>query len=54
MQCHYCEREAEIAVEKGGIRVGVCEDHFREQMSELADSEWLDDVEADLDIDRAE
>ncbi|MEF8851658.1 MAG: DUF6757 family protein [Haloarculaceae archaeon] len=54
MQCHYCDRDAEIAVEKGGVKVGVCKTHFREQMEEIADSDWLEGIEDDLDIDRAE
>ena len=54
MQCHYCERDADIAVEKEGITVGLCQAHFREQMEDLADSEWLDDVEEELDIDSRE
>jgi hypothetical protein len=31
MQCHSCDREAEIAVEKDGVKVGVCKTHFRER-----------------------
>ena len=54
MQCHYCDRDAEIAVEKEGIKVGVCKTHFQEQMEDLADSEWLEDVEDQLDINRRE
>jgi len=54
MQCHYCDREADIAVEKDGVKVGVCKSHFREQMEEIADSDVLDGIEDDLDIDRAE
>jgi hypothetical protein len=54
MQCHYCDRDAEIAVEKEGIKVGVCKTHFQAQMDDLADSEWLEDVEEQLDIDRRE
>lgn len=54
MQCHYCDRGADITVEKDSLRVGVCEKHFREQMEELADSEWLGDIEESFDIDRAE
>jgi hypothetical protein len=54
MECHYCESGADITVEKDGVRVGVCEEHFRERMDELADSEWLDGLEEQLDIDRAE
>ena len=54
MQCHYCDRESEIAVEKDWVTVGVCKSHFREQMEEIADSDWLEGIEEDLDIDRAE
>lgn len=54
MQCHYCERDAEVTVEKSGVQVGVCEEHFREQMEHLADSDFLEDIQGELDIDRAE
>jgi hypothetical protein len=54
MECHYCESGADIVVENGGIKVGVCEQHFREQMDELAEAKWLDDLEDELDVDRAE
>ncbi len=54
MQCHYCERDADIAVEKEGVKVGLCQTHFQEQMEDLADSEWLDDVEEELNIDSRE
>lgn len=51
MQCHFCEREADVAVEKDGLRVGVCEAHFQERMDDLADSEWLRDLEEEVDLD---
>jgi hypothetical protein len=54
MECHHCESGADIVVEKDGVKVGVCEQHFREQMDELAESEWLGDLEDQLDVDRAE
>jgi hypothetical protein len=54
MRCHYCDREAAIAVEKDGVKVGVCEDHFRDRMEELADEGWLEDLEEGLDVDRSE
>ena len=54
MQCHYCERDADVTVETGGVRVGVCEEHFRGRMAELADSDFIEDVSEQLDIDRAE
>jgi hypothetical protein len=54
MDCHYCDADADVVVEKDGIRVGVCENHFREQMEELADSDLMDGLEEQLDVDRAE
>ena len=54
MQCHYCDREADVAVESNGVKVGVCTEHFREQMAELEDAEWLADLDDELDIDRTE
>lgn len=54
MQCHYCEREADVAVEKDGVKVGVCEDHFREQLDELEDNEWLQELDEELDFTRTE
>lgn len=54
MECHYCDADADVVVEKDGVRVGVCEQHFREQMEELSESEWLENVEDQLDVDRAE
>jgi hypothetical protein len=52
MDCHYCDAGADVAVEKDGVRVGVCEEHFREQMEELADSEFLEEIEDQLNVDR--
>jgi hypothetical protein len=52
MQCHYCSREAAIAVEKNLIKVGLCEDHFRARLEELSDEGWLQDLEDQLDADR--
>jgi hypothetical protein len=52
MQCHYCESDAALAVEKDGIKVGLCEDHFRDRLEELSESGFLEDVREDLDIDR--
>ena len=54
MDCHYCDARADVVVDKESVKVGVCEDHFREQMEELADSDWMDNLEQELDIDRAE
>jgi hypothetical protein len=54
MQCHYCDRDADIAVDSDGVKVGVCETHFREQMAELENADWLDELDEQLDIDRRE
>jgi len=50
MRCHYCDREADIAVERNRVKVGLCEEHLRERLDELAESDWLDDFEDELDI----
>jgi hypothetical protein len=52
MQCHYCDRDAALAVEKDGIRVGLCEEHFRDRLEELSESGFLADLDDELDIDR--
>jgi len=52
MQCHYCDDEADIAVERGGVKVGLCGTHFRERLTELEDEGWLDDLEDELETDR--
>ncbi|MFB6112578.1 MAG: DUF6757 family protein [Halodesulfurarchaeum sp.] len=52
MQCHYCEREADITVDKDGLRVGLCEEHFQERLEELSESVALDDLRQQLDVDR--
>ncbi|MFB6096506.1 MAG: DUF6757 family protein [Haloferacaceae archaeon] len=54
MQCHYCEREAAYAAEKDHIKVGLCEDHFRERVEELADSDELEALREQIDVDRTE
>jgi hypothetical protein len=54
MQCHYCDRDADVTVEKDGIKVGVCKSHFREQMETLADGDWVERIDENLDIERTE
>lgn len=53
MQCHYCDDEAAVAVEKDHVKVGLCERHFRERIQELRDDGFLDDLQEELDIDRS-
>lgn len=52
MRCHYCDDEADIAVERDGVKVGLCKDHFRERLEELQNDGWLDEVHGRLDTDR--
>ncbi|WP_202614506.1 DUF6757 family protein [Halostella litorea] len=54
MHCHYCDREAAFAAESDGVRVGLCEEHFRDRLEELADSEALEQIRETVDVDRAE
>lgn len=49
MQCHYCDDEAAIAVEKDHLKVGVCEEHLRERLEDLPESEWLETIQSQLD-----
>ena len=54
MECHYCDAGADIIVEKDAVLVGVCETHFREQMELLAETDWIDEIEDQLSVDRTE
>ena len=52
MECHYCGRTADVTVESDGVRVGLCEDHFRERLEELSESAAFADLRDEIDIDR--
>ncbi|WP_200840190.1 DUF6757 family protein [Halorubrum sp. JWXQ-INN 858] len=54
MQCHYCDRKAAYGAEKGGVTVGLCEEHFRERIEELAESDELAAIREQIDVDSAE
>ena len=54
MNCHYCDREAAFAAESDGVRVGLCEDHFRDRLEDLAESDALEELQEKVDVDRAE
>ncbi len=54
MRCHYCDREAAYEAESGGVTVGLCEEHFRERIEELAESEGLAALQERIDVDTAE
>ncbi|WP_150123041.1 MULTISPECIES: DUF6757 family protein [unclassified Haladaptatus] len=51
MRCHYCDREATFAPEVDGVQVGLCDAHFREQFESLSDSEMMEKLRNQLDID---
>lgn len=53
MQCHYCGDEAAFAAETEGVKVGLCEAHFRERLEELADADELKALKEEVDVDRA-
>ena len=54
MKCHYCDQEAAFAAESDGVRVGLCEDHFRDRLEELSESDALEELQEKVDVDRAE
>ena len=54
MRCHYCDREAAVTAETGGIKVGLCEEHFRGRMEELAESKELAELEEKIDVESME
>ena len=49
MQCHYCGSEADVAIEKDHVKVGLCQAHLRDRMEELSESDMLEGVESELD-----
>jgi hypothetical protein len=51
MQCHYCDRDAAIAVEQDAVRVGVCGEHFRERVEALSENGVFDGLKDELDVD---
>lgn len=53
MQCHYCDRNADLTVDKDGLKVGVCEEHFQERLDDISDSETLQQLRDQLEIDRS-
>ena len=53
MQCHYCDRSADLTVDKDGLKVGVCEEHFQERLDDISDSETLERLRDQLEIDRS-
>lgn len=54
MQCHYCDDDAAYAAESDGIKVGLCEEHFRDRLEELAEADTLEQIRERVDVDRRE
>lgn len=54
MQCHYCEEAAAMSVEKDGVKVGLCQSHFRDRLAELQSEGWLEGLRDELHTDRIE
>ena len=54
MQCHYCDREAAVAADHEGVKVGLCEEHFQEQIETLTDESTMEALRERVDIDRTE
>jgi hypothetical protein len=54
MKCHYCDREASVAAESEGVKVGLCDDHFRDRLEELAEADELKELQEHIDVDRPE
>ncbi|MCT9095010.1 DUF6757 family protein [Haloarchaeobius sp. HME9146] len=52
MKCHYCDQVAAFAAETDGIKVGLCEEHFRERLEELAEADELKQLKEQVDVDR--
>ncbi|WP_423743734.1 DUF6757 family protein [Haladaptatus sp. SPP-AMP-3] len=51
MRCHYCDREATFEPEMDGVVVGLCDDHFREQFESLSESDVMENLRRELDVD---
>lgn len=53
MQCHYCDRDADVEVESDGIVVGLCEGHLRERVEALADEAGVAAIRERLDFEES-
>ena len=54
MRSHYCDREAAYEAEQSGVVVGLCAEHFRERVEELADDDGLRALRDRLDVESTE
>lgn len=46
MQCHYCDRNAEVEPEYEGVKVGLCKVHLQETLAEFTPNPPDEVVEA--------
>lgn len=51
MRCHDCGAPADVEVESRGVIVGLCEQHLRERVEELADEGAIAALREVLDTD---
>ncbi len=54
MRCHYCDHEAAFEAEQAGVVVGLCTDHFRERVEELAEADGLEALRDRIDVESTE
>ena len=50
MRCHYCDREAAYEAEQADVVVGLCTEHFRERVEELAEDDGLAALRDRIDV----
>lgn len=53
MQCHYCDRPADVEVESAGVIVGLCERHLRERVEVLAEETDVESIRERLDFEES-
>ncbi|WP_369685647.1 DUF6757 family protein [Salinibaculum rarum] len=49
MQCHYCDSNADVSIEKNRIRVGLCEEHLQEQLEGFEEADSLSELQQYVD-----
>lgn len=49
MECHYCSNSADVAIEKGPVKVALCKTHLRGQFRELAKSDRYSELKGRVD-----
>lgn len=49
MRCQDCTRNADLTVDRNGIAVGFCEDHFQERLAVFSRGAWVTTITDELD-----